>query len=90
VIKFYSDVLDGSEALKTHLSAHIAYVSVSKAAKPTAIRENDTVLYRSTNGDAVQQAVVVKVHADDEAPYYTISINGTEKQTDAKHLEKVS
>jgi hypothetical protein len=67
-----------------------ARVYVLKAAKPTAIRENDTVLYRSSNGGATQQAVVVKVHADDEAPYYTISLNGTEKQTDAKHLEKVS
>eukprot|EP00611_Tribonema_gayanum_P012172 TRINITY_DN22822_c0_g1_i1.p1 TRINITY_DN22822_c0_g1~~TRINITY_DN22822_c0_g1_i1.p1 ORF type:complete len:617 (-),score=235.18 TRINITY_DN22822_c0_g1_i1:454-2232(-) len=55
---------------------------------PATITEGETVMYMGSEGKR-EEAVVAKVHRDDATPYYTIKVNGAEKQTDAAHLDKI-
>lgn len=51
----------------------------------TKFKEGQQVVY--TNGEGAFMALIKKVHFDDELhPYYTIDLNGREKQTDDAHL----
>jgi hypothetical protein len=51
----------------------------------TKYNEGQQVVY--TNGEGSYMATIKKVHYDDELqPYYTIALNGREKQTDDAHL----
>ncbi len=65
-------------------------VGTSATEKPknlqfTKYKEGQQVLY--TNSEGSVMAVIQKVHFDDELePFYTIILNGREKQTDDAHL----
>ncbi|GAX22343.1 Arf-GAP domain and FG repeats-containing protein 1 [Fistulifera solaris] len=49
-------------------------------------KEGQRVYYKSSSYSG--EAEIVKVHLDDELkPYYTIHVNGKEKQTDESHLD---
>lgn len=51
----------------------------------TAYKEGQQVVY--TNSEGKCPAVIAKVHYDDQLhPYYTINVQGREKQTDNAHL----
>jgi len=51
----------------------------------TKFKAGQQVVY--TNGEGSFMALIKKVHYDDELhPYYTIALNGREKQTDDAHL----
>ena len=72
-------------------------VSAPSASRPgakknlnfTTYQEGQTVLY--TNGEGTALATVKKVHYDDELhPYYTIELNGREKQTADTHLSEAT
>lgn len=54
----------------------------------TKFKEGEEVIYRK--GQLVATATILRVHFDDELdPFYTISVAGSEKQTDEKHLCKI-
>ncbi len=57
----------------------------SKNLQFTTYKEGQQVVY--TNSEGSVMAVIKKVHFDDELePFYTINLNGREKQTDDAHL----
>ncbi len=72
----------GSEA---NASAETTAPKSTAAPAPTPYHEGQQVLYKNSEGACL--ATVAKVHYDDELhPYYTINLNGREKQTDNAHL----
>lgn len=60
---------------------------MTEAKMRAAFREGDSVVYTSNSG-ASNIAVILKVHFEDNPPFYTIHITETdiEKQTDEKNL----
>lgn len=58
---------------------------MAKTPAPAPYHEGQSVLYNNSEGSCL--ATISKVHHDDKLhPYYTIAVNGREKQTDAAHL----
>ena len=47
----------------------------------------DAVLYTARDGSH-KPATIVKVHTDDVVPYFTVSVDGAEKQTERSRLTK--
>ena len=47
----------------------------------------DAVLYTARDGSH-KHATIVKVHTDDVVPYFTVSVDGAEKQTERSRLTK--
>ena len=74
----------GGNAVKP--SGHaLSSSATSKDLNFAPFREGQQVMY--TNGEGSCLTVITKVHFDDELhPYYTININGRQKQTDNAHL----
>ena len=61
----------------------------SRKQRHSSFQKNQNVLYKK-NGKK-SKAIIRSVHFDDElVPYYTISLDGREKQTDSAHLEACS
>ena len=54
-------------------------------AAPPPFRVGDAVLYALRDGSQ-RPATVVKVHTDDETPYYTVSVDGQERGTERSRL----
>ena len=52
-------------------------------------RVGDAVLYTARDGSH-KHATIVKVHTDDVVPYFTVSVDGAEKQTERARLAKPS
>jgi len=52
-------------------------------------RVGDAVLYTARDGSH-KHATIVKVHTDDAVPYFTVSVDGAEKQTERARLAKPS
>ena len=50
-------------------------------------RVGDAVLYTARDGSH-KHATIVKVHTDDVVPYFTVSVDGAEKQTERSRLTK--
>ena len=50
-------------------------------------RVGDAVLYTARDGSH-KHAMIVKVHTDDVVPYFTVSVDGAEKQTERSRLAK--
>ena len=50
-------------------------------------RVGDAVLYTARDGSH-KHATIVKVHTDDVVPYFTVSVDGAEKQTERSRLAK--
>ena len=79
--------------------------NLKEPARTPPIKAKDHVIYTAADGTR-HDAVVVKVHDDPQAPYYTVSYDGPttkdkkaekdtssnkiEKQTDAARLEQVT
>lgn len=67
----------------------------SATSRVAPYQEGQKVLYaknsNGNNGEVTSQAAIVtKVHYDDELnPYYTINLNGRERQTDDAHLSAI-
>ncbi|GAX10249.1 Arf-GAP domain and FG repeats-containing protein 1 [Fistulifera solaris] len=79
---------DAISAMDFHLEKSAQVEDSSKAEKkdPGKYKEGQRVYYKSTSYSG--EAKIVKVHLDDELkPYYTIHVNGKEKQTDESHLD---
>ncbi|CAM9251989.1 unnamed protein product, partial [Hapterophycus canaliculatus] len=81
-------VVEILERAAEEAAAATALLEAEKAAKRAgeAYSEGEAVLYRR-DGEG-HPAVVMKVHRDDEEPYYTVRVHATgrERQTDANHL----
>lgn len=59
--------------------------SAKSSSSPARYEKAQQVLYTSGGGSSI--ATVISVHLDDKlVPYYTILVDGREKQTDDKHL----
>ncbi|CAB1116199.1 unnamed protein product [Ectocarpus sp. CCAP 1310/34] len=77
------------EGVTAEAEAAIAKRKAEEAAARSAnggYNEGESVVYMR-NGEA-HPAIVMKVHQDDEEPYYTVRVHetGRERQTDANHL----
>ncbi|CBN78313.1 conserved unknown protein [Ectocarpus siliculosus] len=77
------------EGVTAEAEAAIAKREAEEAAARSAnggYSEGESVVYMR-NGEA-HPAIVMKVHQDDEEPYYTVRVHetGRERQTDANHL----
>ncbi|CAN0547267.1 unnamed protein product, partial [Ectocarpus sp. 12 AP-2014] len=77
------------EGVTAEAEAAIANREAEEAAARSAnggYNEGESVVYMR-NGEA-HPAIVMKVHQDDEEPYYTVRVHetGRERQTDANHL----
>lgn len=55
------------------------------AKKRHNFKDGDRVFYKKNN--EIFPAVILKIHFDDIEPYYTIMMNGSEKQTTIDKLE---
>ena len=60
---------------------------MAESKQKSAFQKGDSVVYTSNSG-ATNVAVILKVHFEDDPPFYTIHITetGIEKQTDEKNL----
>lgn len=68
------------------MNFHLETPAEEKKKAPSKFIEGQKVYYRSSSYSG--EAEIVKVHLDDELkPFYTIKVNGKEKQTDETHLE---
>ncbi len=79
---------DAISAMDFHLEKSAQEGDNSKAEKkdPGKYKEGQRVYYKSSSYSG--EAEIVKLHLDDELkPYYTIQVDGKEKQTDESHLD---
>lgn len=78
---------DAISAMNFHLEKPVEEQETSKVVKKARGKYNEgqKVYYKSSSYSG--EAEILKVHLDDELkPFYTIKVNGREKQTDESHL----
>ncbi|KAL7522130.1 hypothetical protein ACHAWX_006820 [Stephanocyclus meneghinianus] len=81
------DVIDnGNSQEKEHPTLHRCHSLTSDKPKFVPLYQANTKVYYTYDGHT-EQATVVSVHYDDLLePFYTISVQGRERQTDNRHL----
>jgi hypothetical protein len=65
------------------LKYKLKYEKIKNSFKKNSFKKNDFVIYKPKN----QKAKILDIHYNDIEPYYSILLNGIERQTVIKNLE---